>query len=87
MASGVPVISSNSGGIPEVNVNGFSGYLSPVGDINEMSKNTLSILKDSSTLRKFKKQAKQQAEKFDIHNIVPQYEAIYEETLSRCMQL
>ncbi len=87
MASGVPVISSNSGGIPEVNIHGFSGYLSPVGDIEDMSSNAISILKDADVLNQFKAQAKQQAEKFNIHNIVPKYEAIYEKTLSNCMQL
>lgn len=87
MASGVPVISSDTGGIPEVNINGVSGFLSSVGDINNMSKDALSILKNSETLNQFKLQAKNQASKFDIHEIVPQYEAIYENTLSNCMQL
>ncbi|WP_053991151.1 N-acetyl-alpha-D-glucosaminyl L-malate synthase BshA [Mangrovimonas sp. TPBH4] len=81
MASGVPVISSNSGGIPEVNINGFSGFLSPVGDVEGMSKNALTILREPSTLKLFKKQAKAQAANFDLHEIVPQYEAIYERTL------
>src|SRR5690606_36895973 len=61
MASGVPVISSNSGGIPEVNIHGVSGYLSQVGDIADMSENALSILKDTTTLDKFKAGAKKQA--------------------------
>ena len=87
MASGVPVISSNSGGIPEVNVQGISGFLSSVGDVEDMSKNALAILKDEITLNRFKKQAKDQANKFDIHKIVPQYEAIYEETLFKCKTL
>ncbi len=87
MASGVPVISSNTGGIPEVNIDGVSGYLSDVGDIDSMSKKALKILKDSKTLWGFKNQAKTQAQKFDIHKIVPQYEVIYENTLSNCMQL
>ena len=85
MASGVPVISSNTGGIPEVNVNGFSGFLSNVGDVEAMSKNALHILTDKKTLATFKANAKQQASKFDIHQIVPQYEAIYQDTLSKCM--
>lgn len=87
MASGVPVISSNSGGIPEVNIHGVSGYLSNVGDIADMSENALSILKDTTTLNKFKEGAKKQACNFDIHNIVPQYEAIYQETLIKCKAL
>lgn len=87
MASGVPVISSDTGGIPEVNIHGVSGFLSHVGDIEDMSKNAISILKDVPTLMNFKKQAQTQAQKFDIHKIVPQYEVIYENTLSNCMEL
>ena len=87
MASGVPVISSNTGGIPEVNEEGFSGYLSPVGDVDGMSKNALHILKDETRLAQFKSNAKIQAKKFDIHQIVPKYEAIYEETLNKCKVL
>ncbi len=87
MASGVPVISSNTGGIPEVNLDGFSGYLSNVGDVEDMSKKALHILKDDALLNTFKKNAKTQARKFDILKIVPQYEAIYEATLSKCLKL
>jgi N-acetyl-alpha-D-glucosaminyl L-malate synthase BshA len=86
MASGVPVISSNTGGIPEVNEQGFSGYLSDVGNVDEMSKNALDILKDNALLERFKANAKKQAAKFDILQIVPQYEAIYEATLSKCLE-
>jgi len=81
MASSVPVVSTNSGGLPEVNKNGFSGYLSDVGDINSMAKNAIKILEDSAKLMNFKKNAKQQANKFDVHNIVPSYEDIYKRTL------
>lgn len=84
MASGVPVISSNTGGIPEVNEQGFSGFLSAVGDVEEMSANAVKILQDDTTLNQFKKNAKEQARKFDIASIVPQYETIYEETLKAC---
>ena len=83
MASSVPVVSTNSGGLPEVNKDGFSGYLSDVGDINTMAKNAIKILKDSTKLINFKKNAKQQANKFDVHNIVPHYEDIYKRTLSK----
>lgn len=83
MASSVPVVSTNSGGLPEVNKDGFSGYLSDVGDINNMAKNAIKILKDSTKLINFKKNAKQQANKFDVHNIVPHYEDIYKRTLSK----
>jgi len=87
MASGVAVISSNTGGIPEVNLNGYSGFLSEVGDVDDMIKNALYILSDESKLALFKANAKQQAKKFDLHSIVPQYETIYEATLSKCLVL
>ncbi len=87
MASGVPVISSNTGGIPEVNVHGVSGFLSNVGDIDDMTKNALYILRDSERLSTFKKNARTEALKFDLHAIVPQYEAIYEDTLAKCLVL
>ena len=87
MASGVPVISSNTGGIPEVNVHGVSGYLSDINDIEDMSKNALHILKDAKLLAQFKENAKKVSTKFGIHEIVPQYEAIYEDTLKQCLVL
>lgn len=87
MAAGVPVISSNTGGIPEVNIDGVSGYLSEVGDIEAMSKNALHILSNPEILRQFKQNAIAESKKFDIHNIVPQYETIYERTLKKCMVL
>jgi N-acetyl-alpha-D-glucosaminyl L-malate synthase BshA len=87
MASGVPVISSNSGGIPEVNIQGVSGFLSPVGAVDEMAQNALKILKDDTTLNAFKKGAQTTATKFDIHKIVPFYEAIYEEALKNCISI
>ena len=87
MASGVPVISSNSGGLPEVNIHGESGFLSNVGDVEDMTKNAMHILSDEERLKAFKKSARKVAEKFDLHAIVPQYEAIYEDTLAKCMVL
>lgn len=87
MASCVPVISSNTGGIPEVNVHGVSGFLSNVGDVEDMTKNALYILSDEKRLQMFKEQARKEALKFDLHAIVPQYEAIYEATLAKCLVL
>jgi len=87
MASGVPVISSNAGGIPEVNIDGVSGYLSPVGDVEDMSKNAIHILSDPARLKLFKENARKEALKFDLHEIVPQYEKIYIETLAKCLVL
>jgi N-acetyl-alpha-D-glucosaminyl L-malate synthase BshA len=85
MASSVPVISSNTGGIPEVNVQGVSGFLSNVGDVEEMTKNALYILSDETRLQTFKENARKQALNFDLHAIVPLYESIYQETLKRCL--
>ena len=76
MAVGVPVISSNTGGIPEVNLNGVSGFLSDVGDIDEMAKNTLHVLEDEH-LHTFKQNAKKQAENFSLDRILPMYDEIY----------
>ena len=87
MASGVPVISSNTGGIPEVNVQGISGFLSNVNDVQEMSKNAIYILENPERLAQFKANAKRMAAKFDIHRVVPQYEALYEKTLKNHMLL
>ena len=77
MAAEVPVISTNAGGLPEIIINGYSGYMSKVGDVEDMSKNALAILKDAATLLQFKSNALNQAKKFDIENIVPKYEALY----------
>lgn len=82
MACGVPVISTNTGGLPEVNAQGESGYLSNVGDVEGMTKNTLRILKDKETLNKFKNNAKATALKFDIHKIVPLYEKLYIQSIN-----
>jgi L-malate glycosyltransferase len=83
MASKVPVISTNTGGLPEVNIHGYSGYLSNVGDVNDMSKNALEILKDDVTLNAFKNNAYEQAKKFEIAKILPMYEAIYESVINK----
>jgi N-acetyl-alpha-D-glucosaminyl L-malate synthase BshA len=85
MASSVAVISSNTGGIPEVNIHGVTGFLSNVGDVDDMTKNALYILKDPDRLETFKKNARKEALKYDLHQIVPQYETIYEDTLANCL--
>ena len=77
MAWSVPVISSNSGGLPEVNFDGFSGYLSNVGNVDEMAENALQILKDDAVLQTFKSNALAVAQRFDIKIILPLYEALY----------
>ncbi len=78
MVNKVPVISSNTGGIPEVNKQGITGYLSEVGDINDMTENALKILSDEKTLEKFKENAYKTALSYDIMNILPLYEDIYQ---------
>ncbi|MFY0714293.1 N-acetyl-alpha-D-glucosaminyl L-malate synthase BshA [Seonamhaeicola sp. NFXS20] len=87
MASKVPVISSNTGGIPEVNIHGYSGFLSDVGDVEDMTKNALYILSNENRLKTFKENARTQALKFDLHKIVPQYEVVYQDTLNKCLVL
>ena len=79
----VPVISSNTGGIPEVNVDGVTGYMSNVGDVDSMALNALKILKDDATLNTFKDNAEKEAHKFDIVNILPMYEKVYEEAFNK----
>ena len=81
MAAGVPVISSNTGGLPEVNRHGVSGMMSDVGDVEDMAKNTLFILNSEERLAKFKKQALKRAHEFDLSNVLPLYEKIYEKAL------
>jgi N-acetyl-alpha-D-glucosaminyl L-malate synthase BshA len=83
MAAGVPVISSNTGGIPEVNKHGYSGYLSNVGDVEDMAKNALRIVSFESTLALFKKQAWEHSKLFSLENILPLYESLYQAVLSK----
>jgi len=82
MACEVPVVSSNAGGIPEVNIHGKTGYLSGIGDVEDMAANVIKILKDEETLQQFRKNALEQAEKFDLQHILPHYENYYEEILA-----
>jgi N-acetyl-alpha-D-glucosaminyl L-malate synthase BshA len=77
MAAGVPVISTNAGGLPEIAIQGQTGYLNDVGDIYGMSDNAIRILEDEAVLKQFKANAAAHAKNFDIHRIVPQYEALY----------
>ncbi len=83
MAMKVPVISTNSGGLPEVNLEGKTGFLSNVGDIQDMSKNSLKLLKDPDLLEQFRQNAFSQAMKFDIEKVLPLYEKIYNQLMIR----
>jgi N-acetyl-alpha-D-glucosaminyl L-malate synthase BshA len=83
MACEVPVISSDAGGIPEVNVDGVTGFTLKVGDIKGMAEKALLLLKDESMLNTFKKNALAQARKFDLELILPQYVDFYEKILQQ----
>jgi N-acetyl-alpha-D-glucosaminyl L-malate synthase BshA len=83
MAWGVPVISSNSGGLPEVNFEGVSGYLSDVGNIEEMANYAIKILEDEVVLSQFKENALLVAQKFDIKNILPLYVELYKKAIKK----
>ncbi|MFT6936905.1 MAG: N-acetyl-alpha-D-glucosaminyl L-malate synthase BshA [Saprospiraceae bacterium] len=85
MACEVPVISSNVGGLPEVNIQGVTGYMSDLGNVDEMAKYAIEILKDEDTLKQFKANALAQAKQFDIDNIIHFYEDYYEEILETCV--
>lgn len=81
MACSVPVVSSNTGGLPELNVHGVSGYLSNVGDVDDMAKNAIRILEDCDRLAKFKEDAFLRAKDFEISQIIPLYEAHYQKAI------
>lgn len=83
MAVGVPVISSNTGGIPEVNLHGVSGFLSNVGDVEDMARNTIYMLAFDERLNSFKENAYKRSKDFDINKILPMYEKLYEEVLQK----
>jgi N-acetyl-alpha-D-glucosaminyl L-malate synthase BshA len=77
MVNKVPVISSNAGGIPEVNTHGVTGFLSEIGDVDDMAKNAIAILENDETLEEFKLNALRESHKFDIQSVVPLYEEVY----------
>lgn len=82
MAVGVPVVSSDTGGIPEVNINGYCGYMSKVGDVEDMAKNSIKILSDEKTLSEYKHNAIERAKEFSLDNVLPKYEKLYDEVLA-----
>ncbi|MRX47985.1 N-acetyl-alpha-D-glucosaminyl L-malate synthase BshA [Pedobacter puniceum] len=83
MACKVPVISSNTGGLPELNVNGVTGFLNNVGDVDGMANNAIYILQDNQILQKFKENAINRAKEFDLSLILPVYEKYYEEVIEK----
>ncbi|WBL20819.1 N-acetyl-alpha-D-glucosaminyl L-malate synthase BshA [Zunongwangia sp. HRR-M8] len=86
MINSVPVVSSNTGGLPEVNQQGVSGYLCDVGDVKGMAKKAIAILSDNETLKTFKRNARKVAATFDINQIVPMYEKMYSELLEKSIK-
>lgn len=85
MAMKIPVISTNTGGLPEVNIHEVTGYLSDVGDVDDMAANAIKLLSNEKLLTKFKESAFSQAKKFDINAILPLYESLYQKVSSKEM--
>lgn len=83
MACKVPVISSNAGGLPELNVDGVTGFLSNVGDVKDMAEKAIYILEDAARLTQFKENALKRAKEFDLHSILPVYENYYKEIIEK----
>ena len=82
MAAATPVISTNTGGLPEVNIHGKTGYLTAVGDVDAMAKYAIELLSDKEKLTLFKHEAYTYACRFDVHKIVPAYEEMYQKALA-----
>lgn len=82
MAAGVPVISTNAGGLPEINIDGKTGYLGNVGDIETMTKQAIDLLSDENKLKQFKSNAEKHAQSFDIETVIPEYENLYNRFLN-----
>ena len=83
MACKVPVITSNAGGLPELNVEGVTGFMDNVGDIDSMAKHAVYILEDEARLTEFKNNALARARDFDLSLILPLYEDYYKEVLDK----
>ena len=82
MASGVPVVSSNAGGLPELNRHGVSGLMSNVGDVDEMAKQVFYLIEKEERLLKFKDQARERANAFSLEVVLPLYEKLYDKVLN-----
>lgn len=86
MACKVPIITTNAGGLPELNVDGFCGYMSNVGDVDAMAANAISILENDATLKQFKENAFNRAQDFDLKKILPSYVDFYKEIIENSLQ-
>ena len=82
MAAGVPVVSSNVGGLPEVNIDGQTGFLCDVGDVEAMGRGSLTILEKEANLKSFAERARDRAASFELQLILPQYMQVYEQALA-----
>ena len=87
MACKVPAITSNAGGLPEVNINGVTGYVSKIGDTDDMAKNAISILEDDDVLNRFKENAFSRAKDFDLKKILPEYVNFYNQVIEKQLSL
>lgn len=87
MACKVPAITTNAGGLPELNVDGFCGYMSNVGDVDAMAANAITILQNDDTLQQFKENAFTRAQDFDLKKILPSYIDFYKEVIENSMQV
>lgn len=81
MAAGVPVISTNAGGLGEIMIDGETGFMGAIGDVDTMSRRAIEILENDDRLATFKAAAAVHAHQFDIHNIIPVYEKLYDEVM------
>lgn len=81
MACQVPVISSNAGGLPEIMIDGVTGFMNNVGDVNGMTEHAIQLLLDDTQLNQFKVQAAERAKSFDLQKILPLYESFYEKVI------
>jgi glycosyltransferase involved in cell wall biosynthesis len=81
MAAGVPIVTTNAGGLKEINIPGETGYMGDIGDVKAMGQQAIKILRDNTVLKQFKERAAAHAKKFDISNVIPQYENLYEKFL------
>ena len=86
MACKVPIITTNAGGLPELNIDGYCGYMSNVGDVEDMAKNAIMILENDDTLKEFKEHAYLRAQDFDLKKILPMYIEYYNEVLQGALQ-
>jgi N-acetyl-alpha-D-glucosaminyl L-malate synthase BshA len=82
MACSVPLISTNAGGLPEINIDGVTGYMSDVGDVESMARHAVSMLSDNERLAQFKKDAIAQAQKFEKQHVIPMYEQLYNNVIA-----